>query len=288
MCPQKEGEMSIVTISRGSYSHGREVAEALAEELKYQCVSREIVAEASEQYNIPEGKLLHALHDAPSFLDSFQKDREINLDYFKSSFFQHMLQGNIVYHGLAGHFFLQDVSHALKVRINAGMSERIEEEMRRDNCSLEEAKKRIKKDDRDRKNWSKQVYGADTTDSRLYDMVLCVDSLTVSDVVDILAKTVRKEQFQPTAQSHEVLQKLALQAKVKALACTMSPNARVRILSDSSVELYHLDGMLKTDIRVRDDLSKRVKDELNLSVVYGEPTKPAKDYVNTFYNLEVH
>lgn len=279
--------MSIVTISRGSYSRGREVAEALAEELNYQCISREIIVEASEQFKIPEVKLVHALHDAPTFFDLFKKEREINLAYFKSSFYEHMLQRNIVYHGLAGHFFLQDVSHALKIRINAGMPERIDEEIRRDNCSLEEAKVRIIKDDRARKNWSKHVFGVDTTDSRLYDMVLCVDSLKTSDIVDILADTVKKEQFQRTEQSNEMLQKLSLQAKVKAMACTVSPNAKVRVLSDSSVELYQVDGMLKSDVGLRNDLSRRVENELNLSVVYSEPVKASKTYINNFYNLEV-
>lgn len=279
--------MSIVTISRGSYSRGREVAEALAEALNYQCISREIIVEASEQFKIPEVKLVHALHDAPTFFDLFKKEREINLAYFKSSFYEHMLQRNIVYHGLAGHFFLQDVSHALKVRINAGMPERIDEEMRRDNCTLDQAKARIVKDDRARKNWSRHVFGVDTTDSRLYDMVLCVDSLKVSDIVDILVDTVKKEQFQRTEKSNEMLQRLSLQSKVKAMACTISPNAQVRVLSDSSVELYQIDGMLKSDVGLRNDLSRRVENELNLSVVYKEPAKASKDYVNPFYNLEV-
>lgn len=279
--------MSIVTISRGSYSHGREVAEALAEELNYQCISREILAEASEQFKIPEVKLVHALHDAPTLLDSFQKEHEINLSYFMSSFYQHMLQSNIVYHGLAGHFFLQGVPHVLKVRITSGMAVRIEEEMKRDNCSLEEAKARIKKDDRARKNWSRHLYGVNTIDSRLYDMVLCIDSLTVNDIVDILADTAKKKQFQSSENSVQILQKLALQARVKAMACTLSPHAKVRVLTDSSVELYQIDGLLKSDMNLRDDLAKRVKEELNVSVSYGEPTKPAKDYVNPFYNLEV-
>ncbi|MBU4002727.1 MAG: cytidylate kinase-like family protein, partial [Proteobacteria bacterium] len=49
--------MSIVTISRGSYSRGREVAEKLSLALNFECVSREIILEASEQFNIPEIKL---------------------------------------------------------------------------------------------------------------------------------------------------------------------------------------------------------------------------------------
>jgi hypothetical protein len=58
--------MTIITISKGSYSRGEEVAEKLAEELNYKCISREILLEASEQFNIPEIKLVRAIHDAPS------------------------------------------------------------------------------------------------------------------------------------------------------------------------------------------------------------------------------
>jgi hypothetical protein len=63
--------MSIITISRGSYSYGKEIAEKIAEKLGYQCVSREIIIRASEQFNLPEIKLKRAIHDAPSVLDRF-------------------------------------------------------------------------------------------------------------------------------------------------------------------------------------------------------------------------
>ena len=46
--------MSIITISRGSFSKGKEVAEKLAEKLNYECISRDILIEASEHFNIPE------------------------------------------------------------------------------------------------------------------------------------------------------------------------------------------------------------------------------------------
>ena len=43
----------------------REVAEKLAQTLGYECISRDILLEASEQFNIPEIKLLQAIHEAP-------------------------------------------------------------------------------------------------------------------------------------------------------------------------------------------------------------------------------
>ena len=38
--------MAIITISRGWYHRGREVAEKLAAKLGYECISREILLEA--------------------------------------------------------------------------------------------------------------------------------------------------------------------------------------------------------------------------------------------------
>ena len=58
--------MAIITISRGSYSRGEEVAQKVAQKLGYECISRDILLEASKEFNIPEIKLVRAIHDAPS------------------------------------------------------------------------------------------------------------------------------------------------------------------------------------------------------------------------------
>ena len=49
--------MSIITISRGSYSRGVEIAEKIAKRLGYECISREVLLEASKEFNIPEEKV---------------------------------------------------------------------------------------------------------------------------------------------------------------------------------------------------------------------------------------
>jgi len=69
--------MAVITISRGSFSHGKEIAEIVAERLGYECVSREVLIEASKDFNIPELKLFHALHDSPTLLDNiiFRKEK---------------------------------------------------------------------------------------------------------------------------------------------------------------------------------------------------------------------
>ena len=279
--------MPIITISRGSYSRGKEVAEALAEKLNYQCISRDILVEASEHFNIPEIKLVKALHDAPSVLERFHHGQDRYIAYLKSALLSHMARGNIVYHGLAGHFFLQNISHVLKIRINSKMTDRVNEEMKREKCSATDALYSLKKDDEERRRWSLQLYGKDTRDSSLYDMVLCVDSLTVEDIVDILANVIQKKQFLETEKSLAELQKRTLFANIHALVSMVAPQAKVDILNNTSIKLSNIDGRLNTDMRR--DLAQKLSREFHINdVEYSEPIKPYNGYINPFYNLNIH
>ena len=97
--------MPIVTISRGSYSRGREVAEKLAKKLQYDCVSREILLEASEEFNIPEISLVRAIHDSPSVLERIRHGRERYISFDQYALLKYVQKDNVVYHGLAGQFF---------------------------------------------------------------------------------------------------------------------------------------------------------------------------------------
>ena len=127
--------MSIVTISRGSYSKGKEVAEKLARALNYECISREIILEASELFNIPELKLVRAIHDAPTILDRFTSGKERFIAFFRAVLLTHLQKDNVVFHGLGSHFFLQGISHVLKVRISSDLEDRVREEMDRERIS---------------------------------------------------------------------------------------------------------------------------------------------------------
>jgi len=171
--------MSIITISRGSSSYGKETAEKLAEKLGYECVSREILIEASEQFNIPEIKLIHAIHDNPSVFNRFTHGKEKYIAYIRAALLRHLQKDNVIYHGFAGHFFLKGISHVLKIRIIADMDDRIKIVMKRDNVPREQAQRIIEKDDAERHKWSRSLYGIDTWDSTLYDIVLRINKLTM-------------------------------------------------------------------------------------------------------------
>ena len=219
--------MAIITISRGSYSRGKEVAEKVAAALGYECISRDILLEASEQFNIPEIKLVRAIHDAPSILERFTYGKERYVAYIKSALMKHVQKDNVVYHGLAGHFFLQDIPHVLKVRIVADLEDRIAEEMKRENISAAEARHILKKDDDERRRWSIQVFGMDTWDPMLYDMVLHIKSITVDCAVDLILQAVKYPCFSTTPQSQKIIDDQSLAARVQAALVEEFPTATV-------------------------------------------------------------
>jgi cytidylate kinase len=222
--------MSIVTISRGSYSHGKEVAEKLARKLGYECLSREVILKASEHFNVPEIKLRHSIHNAPTILDRFTYGRERYIAYVREALMHHFVKDNVIYHGLAGQFFVQGVPHVLKVRILADLEDRVAEEMQREGISsAEQARAFIKKDDEERYGWSYYLYGIDTRDPLLYDLVIHLKSMGIDDAVSLIECTLARPYFQTTPESQKAMENLFLAAQVQAALVKEIPSAKVGV-----------------------------------------------------------
>lgn len=278
--------MSIVTISRGSFSRGKEIAEALAEELGYDCISHERLVEKACQFNVPGIKLLQAIQDTPSMFACLTHGRKRYITYFEALILNYMRKNNVVYHGLAGHFFLRDITHVLKVRINAGMDDRVAEKMKREHCCRETALLDLERGDEQRRKWGMQSYGKDSCDSRLYDLVLRADNLGVDEIVEILARTVRKKHYQETPESLQELEKRTLLANINAQIISFSPHAKVRLLNNARVELTNMDGRLRSDKIARQEFADKLRQKFNVKeVYYREPVQPSNSHINNFYNI---
>ena len=134
---------------------------------------------------------------------------------------------NVVYHGLAGHFYVRGVSHVLKVRIIAEMKDRIQIVMDREKISYESALARIKKDDLERIKWSQHLYGMDTSDPILYDLVIRVRKMTVDDAADVICHTAGLKTFKTTFESQKAIEDLVLASEVKTTLLELKPDIQV-------------------------------------------------------------
>jgi len=278
--------MAIITISRGSYSRGKEVAEKLAGELGYECISRDILLDASDEFHIPEIKLVRALHDAPTVLERFSHGKERYVSYIRSALLQRVLTDNVVYHGLAGHYLLSDVPNVLKIRIIADMEDRVKEEMKRENISAEKALYILKKDDDERRKWSMQLFGADTWDSRLYDLVLHIKNLTVGDAVEILAATARKPIFQTSPASRRTLENLALAARVQMTLVKRDPTIHVSA-EDGVVSITNVGKTMAANETAMAEMKRLAEaiDGVEKVIINVFPTHEQHNNINPFHNV---
>ena len=219
--------MSIITISRGSYSRGKEVAEKVAQRLGYECIAHEVIASASKEFNIAETALEKAIHDAPSISNWFVYGKEKYVAYIQKALLHHLQKDNVVYHGPAGHFFVKDISHVIKVRVVTALEDRIHLVRKQQGITRNEALRLIKKLDVQRKKWSKQIFGVLTWDPRLYDLVINIKQNTVDEAVDFICQTADMEDFRTTPESQKAMNDLVLSADIKAALIVLKPDIEV-------------------------------------------------------------
>lgn len=218
--------MPIVTISRGSYFHGRSVAEKLADKLGYRCVSRDDIIEGLQEFHLPEIRLVRNLNDAFRVLERFPNGKKRFVTAISAAVLQNFIKENVIYHGLVGHHFVNNISHVLKVRIIADTQVRVKREMAREKISAEKARYILKNDDEERRRWCMFLYGIDIFDASHYNLLIRVGRLSEDDAVDIIANAVQLQSFQETESSRSALVDSALTAAVSD-ALFDFPNAGV-------------------------------------------------------------
>lgn len=209
--------MAVITISRGCFSHGKEIAERVAAALGYECISKEILLEASQSFHIPETRLTSSIHDTPDFLERIihSQARQHYLDCIQAALLEHVRNDNVVYHGMAGHLFLSGIRHVLRVRVIADMEDRVALVCKMRNICHDEAVALIEAEERQRERWYQSVYKKDMSDARLYDMVLHIGRLTLDDACELICTAAARESMKTTARSREELNDMAVLGHVR-------------------------------------------------------------------------
>jgi cytidylate kinase len=185
--------MSVVTISRGTMSGGKAIAEKLAEVLEYRCVDRDEIVKKASTSGVSEDELRDALTKAPTFLDRFQHKKYIYLALIQSALVEEVRMGKVVYHGNAGHLLLHGAGPILRVRIIAPMEFRIAMAEEHLNLDRNRAISYIEKMDEARRKWAQFLYGVDWADPSLYQLVVNLDGMDVNEVTNGVGQFIRAQ-----------------------------------------------------------------------------------------------
>jgi len=219
--------MSVITISRGTFSGGKMLAECLAEQLGYRCIDRDVIVERAAAFGVSQDELRNALLKPPTFLDRFQHKKYIYLALIQAALTQEVRSGKAIYHGNAGHLLLKGGPHVLRTRIIAPMEFRLDMAQDRLKLSRSEALAYIHKVDQERRKWTQYLYGVDWGDPALYDIVLNLEYMSVEEACDIIANIVRQRCFEFTSECQTAMDDLALASRVRANLAINSPTSHL-------------------------------------------------------------
>lgn len=233
--------MPIITISRGAFSGGQELAERVASILGYRCASREELAAAGQRYGVPEAKFSEMLETAPHWWERWLENMRLYRIVLQAAMCEVAQGGNLVYHGHVGHELFPGISHVLKVRLTAPMAYRIDQVRIRRGLDEAGAVQYIEQVDKARARRAQAVFGTDWRDASQYDMVLNIAQMSFDTATHLIVEAARRDDYQPTAASEGTFQKLTIMARVQA-ALIVSPKTRhltihVRVVEGDEVQL---------------------------------------------------
>lgn len=210
--------MSIIAISRGTFSGGEGLARRVAERLGYRCLSREANLEAAAKvYAVPPQDLMAAMDKRPSFWHRVAGERTAYLAFVRATLCEQARSGSLVYHGLVGHLMLPGISHVIRVRVISDMGYRVKAAMEQQNLSRQEALAHIESLDRERRQWIRFLFDVEWDNPHLYDIVLNLGRMTLATASDAVLQLAEREEFKPTPESQKAMDNLALSTLVTAV-----------------------------------------------------------------------
>ncbi|MBI5385172.1 MAG: cytidylate kinase family protein [Verrucomicrobia bacterium] len=209
--------MSVITISRGSFSGGKQLAECLARKLNYRCIDRDVVTQRTSIRTISPNELFAALETPPAnTLSTLNHRKYLYLALIQAAILEEISKGDAVYHGLAGHLLLQGGLAVFRLRVIAPLEFRLNVAQQRMKLSREEALAQIEKIDEQRSKWTRYLYGVDWEDPSLYDLVINLQHITVEQACRLVVGMVKEGGFEFPAKKLASMNDFVLASRVRA------------------------------------------------------------------------
>jgi cytidylate kinase len=202
--------MPIITISRGTMSGGRAVAECLAERLGCPCVGREVLQVAAESLGASEETVRAKLQTPPGPWDAVTKERHTYVVAVQAALAAQCVTGALVYHGLAGQLLLRGLPGVLRVRLIAPLALRVQSLIgHHPHTSHEAAERYVQKVDRQRRRWVRAMYGEDVADTSLYDLTINLRALSLDTACVMITELAGQPHYEVTDAVRTKLQSFA-------------------------------------------------------------------------------
>jgi cytidylate kinase len=209
--------MEVITISRGTFSGGKLLAERLSATLGYRCIDRDEIVARAAGCGVSSKDLLSALATPPANQTATLNHRKyIYLAVVQAALAEEILSGRVIYHGHAGHLLLNAGITVLRLRVVAPMEFRIRMAQERLGLSRTETIAHIHKMDAERRRWTQFLYGVDWEDPSLYDLVLNLEHFSIETATRVISGMIKEAGPDFWAEAQAALKDFALASRVRA------------------------------------------------------------------------
>lgn len=188
-----------VALSRQAGASGSEIARRVGQELGWEVIDRELLAELSTRYNSPR-ELLESVDETKSnwLLEVFGNWIDERLvtqtEYVVHAAHTLLLAARQASHVFVGRGapFVLPREKGLSIEIIAPLKQRIERIMEKRDLDRAAAEKHVKEVDKGRHDFVKTYFHHDVSDPGLYDLVLNMEHMATDDAVELISSECRR------------------------------------------------------------------------------------------------
>lgn len=240
--------MPVIAMNQEMGSLGKDVAQALAEELGLAQVTHEVVDHVAEKMHTRKSLIRRVMEGKAGMLDRMSTNSRSVSTYVAEEVFELAARGNTVIRGWGATYLLRAIPHIPCIRVCASMENRVQWMMKRLDTDDEElVREELRRSDAAHTHNMNVRFGATWGDPLLYDMVLNTDRVSVAGCVQQIKQLLALPEFRETPDSLEKLQNATLEAHVRAALRSDEDTDHVNVAITASKGHIVLEGIVVDD-----------------------------------------
>ncbi|MBI5665462.1 MAG: cytidylate kinase-like family protein [Nitrospirae bacterium] len=211
--------MAILTVSREFGSGGREISQAVASQMNYQYVDKQIILSDLKAAGNKWEKWGEALDEhCPTVWEKYDWSFRGFSALIQSCILNYALKDRVVIMGRGGNFLLKGIPSAFSIRFIAPIDKRIEKIITRESVDRKTAKWLTEKTDSARACFIRSIYSKEWDDPAEFDRVFDTSAEDVETIIKVIKLTL--SQREKAAKDIKLLRMRAEAARVKAALLT--------------------------------------------------------------------
>ena len=229
--------MTIIMISSMSHSGREELAQSLSQKTGWPVLSREELVDQAAIKGIKTGRLEVSVIKTPGMSERLAREKVMYLAFITSAICEKAKEGNLIYHGRAGHMLLPGVTQRLRVGLTVPIEMRVKNAMRDLNIPEEKALVYLDQLDEDIEKWIRNIHKVDCCEPSQYDVFVNLENINMGNAATMICQMAEMPDFRPTPAGAKLVDDLYLasQAKLRLGFDERTAQAELEVRADDGV-----------------------------------------------------